>query len=263
LEGFRDHSAGHAGAGHHGVWYLFRLIQMINFIKKNLHRDICQVPELHAFVMNLYLNGEEYPHKVNDYFPRHVVESDELLSKIDRHMADEDRHVFLYRKAIQKLEQPIVELPMDDVFNHVIKKHTEHCFQIHDVDSPDTKTHKLASFMAHLHYLEKRIAKSLDYHAEACQYSPIPYVEKAVNKVRSDELTHIEYTRQAVFDLLPRQKALDLLDLHRKAEQKANIEFSYQQLNKVVSHYRDELSVRHRWIYQISAKLLEWSLKYV
>ena len=36
---------------------------------RRLHRDICADPVLHGLVLNLYLNGEEYPHRVADYFP--------------------------------------------------------------------------------------------------------------------------------------------------------------------------------------------------
>jgi len=235
---------------------------MISIIKKNLHRDICRNPELHGFVLNLYLNGEEYPHKVNDYFPKHIVQDQELLSAMNKHMEDEDRHVLMYRKTIQKMQQPIVELPMADVYNHVIKKHTPEGFHILEKDSPDTKTRKLASFMAHLYFLEKRISQSLEFHADACQLSPTDYAEKVVSKVLSDEQYHVEYTKNAVFDLLPRQQALDMMSLHQLAEKKANIEFSSQQLRKVVTHYKLRINTSHRWIYSISSRLLEWNLQY-
>jgi hypothetical protein len=50
---------------------------------------------------------------------------------------------------------------------------------------------------------------------------------------------------------------------HRLAEKRANIQFSYQQLRKVVDSYNQGLSSGHRWVYRLSARFLEWSLKYV
>jgi hypothetical protein len=234
---------------------------LISIIKNNLHIDICKSPEVHAFVLNLYLNGEEYPHKVDDYFPKQAVENIELLKAMESHMQDEDKHVLLYRKAISKLSQPIVEFPMDDVYNHIIKKHTPHNFHILESDSKDGKTDKLASFMAHLYFLEKRIATSLKYHSEACHYSPSDYSEKAVSIVLSDEKNHVKYTKEAVFDLLPKQKALKMLDIHRQAEKKANYEFSSQQLKRIMNVYSRHFPSSRRWLYKISSQLLEWSLK--
>ncbi len=235
---------------------------MITFIKHNLHKDICRNPEVHAFVLNLYLNGEEYPHKVNDYFPTDYVENVELLSAMQSHMKDEDKHVLLYRKAIKKLNQPIIEQPMDDIYNHVIKKHTPHDFHILVTDDTDQKVDKLANFMAHLYFLEKRIATSLKFHSEACHFSPSDYSEKAVSIVLSDEKHHVQYTKQAVFELLPRQKALRVLAIHEQAEKKANYEFSSFQLKRIMNVYAHCFPGSRRWLYKVSSQLLEWSLKY-
>ena len=43
---------------------------VIDGVKARLHRDIVADPVLHGMVLNLYLNGEQYPHRVSDYFPR-------------------------------------------------------------------------------------------------------------------------------------------------------------------------------------------------
>ena len=50
----------------------------IDRIKSRLHRDIVADPVLHGLVLNLYLNGEQYPHRVSDYFPFAAVEEPEL-----------------------------------------------------------------------------------------------------------------------------------------------------------------------------------------
>ena len=44
-------------------------MDIIAGIKRRLHRDIVADPVLHGLVLNLYLNGEQYPHRVSDYFP--------------------------------------------------------------------------------------------------------------------------------------------------------------------------------------------------
>ncbi|WP_144395000.1 hypothetical protein [Pleionea sediminis] len=236
---------------------------MISIIKKNLHRDICKIPELHAFVLNLYLNGEEYPHKVNDYFPIELIDEPEVVGLMKSHMMDEDRHVKMYKKAIRKLDQPIIELPMIDIYNHVIKNHTAESFHITKEDNKDIRIRKLANFMAHLHFLEKRISHSLKIHLDACTYSPVNYTEKVVGRVLNDENRHVEYTKNAVYDLLPRAQAKNVMTQHRLAECRASREFSYQQLRKVVTQYKHQLPKFNRQLYSISSHILEWSIKHV
>jgi hypothetical protein len=53
-----------------------------------LHRDICRDPVL-RLVLNLYLNGEEYPHQIDDYFPTWAVTDADLLAAMQKsHMQD-------------------------------------------------------------------------------------------------------------------------------------------------------------------------------
>ena len=77
-------------------------------IKRHLHHDICRDPVLHGLVLNMYLNGEEYPHRIDDYFPVWAVADVELLAAMKSHMQDEDKHVAIYRKAIRKIDQPVI-----------------------------------------------------------------------------------------------------------------------------------------------------------
>jgi hypothetical protein len=231
-------------------------------IKRRLHRDICRDPVLHGLVLNLYLNGEEYPHRIDDYFPVWAVDDSHLLAAMKSHMKDEDKHVALYRKAIRKIEQPIVELPLADVYNEVIRGHTPQSFSIDQQDSADQRTFKLASFMAHLHFLEKRIARSLEFHVEACASSPSEYSEKAVGIVLSDEIHHVQYTRDAVSHLLPVATAKKVLEEHRLAEKRANLDFSSQQLSRLTSNYAERFPRSRRRIYYHASNLLEWGLKY-
>lgn len=231
-------------------------------IKRRLHRDICGDPVLHGLVLNLYLNGEEYPHRINDYFPVRAVRDEHLRSAMRSHMQDEDKHVALYRKAIRKLEQPIVELPLAEVYNEIIRGYTEQDFRIYDSDNDDQRTLKIAGFFAHLHYLEKRIARSLEFHLDGCASSPSDYSEKAVSIVYGDETHHVEYTREAVFHLLPDTQAKDMLAHHRRAEARANLDFSAQQLIHLANNYSDHFPRSSRRIYRYASSLLEWGLRY-
>jgi hypothetical protein len=231
-------------------------------VKRCLHRDICREPVLHGLVLNLYLNGEEYPHRIDDYFPVWAVADSRLLAAMQSHMKDEDKHVALYRKAIRKIDQPIVELPLADVYNEVIRSHTPKSFRVLDQDTADQKSLKLANFLAHLHFLEKRIARSLEFHVEACASSPSDYAEKAVQIVAGDELHHVEYTRDAVYHLLPSTLANDVLDEHRLAEKKANLDFSSRQLSRLTRCYAERFPRSRRRIYHHASNLLEWGLKY-
>ncbi len=231
-------------------------------IKRRLHRDICRDPVLHGFVLNLYLNGEEYPHRIDDYFPVWAVPDGHLLSAMQSHMQDEDKHVVLYRKAIKKIEQPIVEIPLPEVYNEIIRSYTKDSFRIDRQDSADDRTLKLAGFFAHLHFLEKRIARSLEFHLDGCSSAVSDYPEKVVEIVFGDEQHHVSYTREAVFHLLPAERAKKVLADHRRAEARANLDFSSQQLSRLTKDYSDRFPRATRTIYRYAGELLEWGLHY-
>ena len=212
-------------------------MMIIDSVKLRLHRDIVADPVLHGLVLNLYLNGEQYPHRVQDYFPLHVAEAAELVDSMRRHIAEEDKHSALYIRAIEKLEQPVMELPMNDIYNEVIRAHTPVSFAIAPHDDADVRRSKLAHFFAHLHYLEKRIARSLEYHVEACATAATSYPEKVVGLVLKDEWRHVDYTAQAVAHLLPARAAAQIMTLHRRAERYANLDFSAGQLGGLLRNH--------------------------
>jgi len=210
---------------------------VVGAVKRRLHRDIVADPVLHGLVLNLYLNGERYPHRVDDYFPLAAANDAQLESLMRRHMAEEDRHIALYEKAIHKLGQPVLELPLGDVYNEVIRRHTSASFAMAAGDDTDARNLKLAHFFAHLHFLEKRIARSLEYHVDACAHAACPYPAKAVGAVLADELRHVSYTRESVQHVLPGRAAKVVLALHARAERRANLDFSARQLGRLL---RDE-----------------------
>lgn len=235
---------------------------VVDSIKLRLHRDIAADPVLHGLVLNLYLNGEQYPHRVQDYFPIYAAEAPELVALMRRHMAEEDKHIALYIRALEKLEQPVVELPMNDIYNEVIRAYTPVSFAIAAGDDADARRRKLAHFFAHLHYLEKRIARSLEYHVEACAFAASSYPEKVVALVLKDEWRHVDYTREVVTHLLPSRAAAEVLALHRRAEWRANLDFSAAQLGRLLRQHAARFPRVRGACYRGYASLLRGVLAY-
>ena len=233
---------------------------LIDSIKRRLHRDIVADPVLHALVLNLYLNGERYPHTVDDYFQTEAAPDAELAARMREHFADEDRHVALYAKAIERLGQPVLDLPEDDIFNHVIRIHTPTPWRVEPGDSRDVAALKLAHFMAHAHCLEKRVARSLDYHLDACAHSASPYPAKAVAKVLADEHRHVSYTREAVNELLPTAVAAGVWAEHERAEHKGNLDFSARQLGRLMNEQRQRFPRVSAALYRACLPVMRWSL---
>jgi hypothetical protein len=207
---------------------------IVDRIKQRLHRDIVADPVLHGLVLNLYLNGEQYPHRVSDYFPFAAANDAELERMMRSHMADEDKHIALYTRALEKLGQPVTVHALPDIFNDVIRRNTPANFALAPGDSREACREKLAHFLAHLHFLEKRVARSLEYHYDACAHAASPYPQKVIGAVLGDEFHHVRYTREVVEDLLPRAEAREVLALHERAERRANLEFSAIQLSRLL-----------------------------
>ena len=232
-------------------------MMIIDGIKARLHRDIVADPVLHGLVLNLYLNGEQYPHRVADYFPMAAVEDPQLEQTVRRHMADEDKHIALYTRAIEKIGQPVYVQPLENIFNSVILRHTPASFALGADENRDSSRLKLAHFFAHLHFLEKRVARSLEYHLDACAHAISDYPAKVIDAVLRDERGHVRYTRETVTDLLPARDADRVLKLHARAERSANLDFSANELGRLV---REQAARFPRWrgrVYRACAAMLQ------
>jgi len=230
---------------------------IIDGIKRRLHRDIVADPVLHARVLNLYLCGEAYPHQVDDYFPHRHVDCPDLSTRMQQHLEDEDKHVALYSRAISKLGESVQSLAPEHVFNHVIRGQSTEPWSVDETMDADTRTFRVASFLAHAHVLERRVARSLDFHLDACTHAASPYPAKAVAAVLADEHRHVQYTRDAVFDLLPKQRAGDLLRSHERAESRANLEFSSRQLKRLLVEEAPHWPDGNRSFYRLCAGLMQ------
>lgn len=228
-------------------------------LKRTWHRDLVAHPETHAWVLSLYRAGELHPQTVDDYFPSWAADSEELRAKIVRHAADEARHVKMYDGAIAMLETPRTDFQGLDVFNVAIRSETGVDFRVGESprEDADSRREKVAHFLAHAHFLERRIARSLEYHLEACERAGRRTVARVVSAVHADEVRHTSYTLAAVRDLLPRQAAENVIDVHCRGEARANLSFSARQVRSFLRTFSRHASVSHTLLYRISATMME------
>ena len=101
------------------------------------------------------------------------------------------------------------------------------------------------------------MARSFAYHMEACETAGQPAIARLVAAVHKDESHHVRYTREAVFELLPRREAAAVLELHRRAEARANLTFSARQVRAFLTHFKAVTPRHRRWLYRLSAFLME------
>jgi hypothetical protein len=238
-------------------------MQIIDRIKSQWHRDLASDPVTHGWVLNLYLNGERYPQTVCDYFQAEFAPNAQLAADLLKHEKDEHKHESLFERALFDLHQPVVHLPQTDVFNEVIRSFTPGSFHIVLGDNPDVRRRKLANFLAHAHLLEKRVARSLSYHLEACDVAASPLAGKVVAAVLKDEQHHVHYTAHAVDQLLTRKESRQVWEQHRRAEARANLRFSHTQVKNFLRIYRQALSRRRRAMYRVCAIVMEGAERFV
>ena len=230
---------------------------IVDRVKDRFHRDLASDPQTHGWVLNLYLGGERYPQRVCDYFQSDFAPEPELAADLARHAQDEDKHVQLFAHALKSLEQPVIELPLGDVFNEVIRSFTPGTFHIVASDAPEVQRRKLANFLAHAHHLEKRVERSFVYHMEACETVGQGAISRIVAAVHRDESRHVRYTREGVFSLVPRKQAHEILDLHRRAEARANLTFSARQVRAFLLRFEATTPRHRRLLYRLAANLME------
>jgi hypothetical protein len=226
-------------------------------IKELWHRDLVARPDTHAWVLSLYRAGELHPQTVDDYFPLAAAEDEALRNSMARHSTDETRHVRIYDHAIAKLGEKRTEFDGLDVFNVVIRRETKAGFSISGNDSADVRRERLAHFLAHAHFLEKRIARSLDYHLEACERAHRTEVARAVHAVHDDEERHLTYTLAGVHDLLPRARANRVIAIHRRGEARANLRFSARQVKAFLARFGRDTKLSHAVVYRTCAGMME------
>lgn len=230
---------------------------IIDGMKSRAHREVVANPVAHGWVLNLYLNGERYPEKVCDYFQSEYAPTQELADSIVRHATDETRHVRIYTHALSAIGQPVEDLAAPFVFNEVVRSFTPNTFHIVPGDGDDVRREKLANFLAHAHFLEKRVGRSIEYHADACGALRRDTVGKCVASVMRDESRHVRYTREAVLDLVPRSKAQAILDTHRRAEAKANLEFSLRLLRTFLARFDNGIRARRKLAFRVGQFIME------
>jgi hypothetical protein len=232
-------------------------------IKTLWHRDLVADPATHAWVLNLYRAGEHHHQTVLDYFPVAHAPSADLADEMGRHAHDEERHDRMYATAIRRLGHALVAVRPNAVFNHVIRRYTPVSFAIEPDDDADVRRRKVANFLAHAHFLEKRIARSLTFHVEACDRQAREREGTVVAAVMRDEDRHVRYTREGATDLLTRAEADAVFALHRRAEARANLAFSSEQVKDFLARFPDATSRQHRAMYGFCAWLMTEAIDHV
>jgi hypothetical protein len=239
------------------------MVHIVDSVKGWFHTDLVTNPTTHGWVLNLYRGGERYPQRVCDYFQSDYAPTEDLAAQLRRHAAEEDKHVHLFSHALGTIGQPVVEIELGDVFNEVIRSFTPGTFHIVEQDSPEVRRRKLANFLAHAHHLEKRVARSFAYHIDACERSGKDGVAQLVARAKHDEEGHVRYTRATVFDLLTRREAQEVMDVHRRAEARANLVFSQRQVRVFLARFDDATPKHRQWLFQICSTLMEAAGQYV
>jgi hypothetical protein len=233
------------------------MASVIDSIKGQFHGEMVANPVTHGWVLNLYRGGERYPQRVCDYFQSDFAPTPQLASRLRQHAAEEDKHVHLFTRAIKSLEQPVVEVELGDVFNEVIRSFTPGTFHILENDAPEVRRRKLANFLAHAHHLEKRVAKSFAYHIDACERQGRSEIAGLVARAKEEEDGHVRYTRETVFDLLTRREAQSVMEVHRRAEARANLVFSQKQVRSFLKQFGNDTPWHRRWLYRMCATIME------
>lgn len=230
---------------------------IVRAVKEAWHRDMVAHPETHAWVLSLYRAGELHPQTVDDYFPAWAADSADLRAAMERHAGDEVRHVRMYDRAIRRLGFPRTDFEGLDVFNVAIRHETRADFRVNGAAGADARREKLAHFLAHAHFLEQRIARSLEYHLDACERAGRADVARVVSAVHADEERHTSYTLEAVRDLLPAAQAAAVVEVHRRGEARANLSFSARQVRTFLATFARHASVSHALVYRVSAAIME------
>jgi hypothetical protein len=235
---------------------------LVDWAKNRVHEDLVADPAVHGWALNLYRAGERYPQTVADYFPVEAAPCPRLAQDMRDHRRDETRHTAMYAHAIRSIGQPLVEMSGDEVFNVVVRSHTFQSFTIGPGDGAESRRLKVAHFLAHAHFLEKRVARSLEYHRDACERGGAAEVERAVAAVLRDETHHVRYTAEAARDLLTREEASAVFAHHRQAEAVSNLVFSRRQIRAYTARFPGKPALRRR-LYRLGARLMEEAARHV
>ena len=239
------------------------MANIIDSVKGRFHADLVANPVTHGWVLNLYRGGERYPQRVCDYFQSDFAPSETLAAQLRRHAAEEDKHVTLFSQALRSIDQPVVEIELGDVFNEVIRSFTPGTFHIVESDAPEVRRNKLANFLAHAHHLEKRVSRSFAYHIDACERVHKDQVAGAVARAKHDEDGHVSYTRAAVLDLLTRREANEVMEVHKRAEARANLLFSRRQVQAFLTLFSNTIPKHRALLFRLCANIMEAAGEFV
>jgi hypothetical protein len=107
------------------------------------------------------------------------------------------------------------------------------------------------------------VAQSFAYHLDACEHAGRGEVAERVARTKRDEDEHVRYTREAVMDLLTRREAQSVLEVHRRAEAKANLAFSHRQVRQFLELFPDVTPRYRQLMYRVCAWVMETAGEFV
>jgi hypothetical protein len=151
--------------------------------------------------------------------------------------------------------QAVTQFQGDDVLNHVIRSCTRTRWRVDPRDGADPRRLKLAHFLAHAHHLERRVARSLEMHLDACERGGADVAAKVVSAVTADEHRHLGYTLDAVRELVGGDAARTIIAHHRRAEARADLLFSERQVRRFLERFEGRASGTRRGLYTLCATL--------
>jgi hypothetical protein len=98
---------------------------------------------------------------------------------------------------------------------------------------------------------------------DACLQTDRVTVSHTLQVAKKDEDKHVSYTREAVYQLLPRQKADEVMAIHRAVEARANLVFSQKQVRVFLDRFATTIPRRRQLLYRVCAILMESAGAYV
>lgn len=230
---------------------------LLRKFKVGIHRDVVLDPIAHAWALNLYLAGEEYPKHTTDYFHDRFLGFDaSIAEKFKVHQTDEVRHCRMLRACVDLLKTD-GSSKTSLVYNETIKRYTPASFQVDPDDDREQVRLKLGHFLLHLHFLEQRVAESLGHHYEACASVGPSRIASAIGRILQDEERHRLYTIESAREILTRSELKEFQPMHYLAEKRANREFSLVQARHFQSRLATSMPISRKLIYRFFIGCME------
>ena len=232
---------------------------IIDRVKDRFHRDIASDPVTHGWVLNLYLEGERYPQRVCDYFQADFAPGEELARGPPAPRPRRGQA----RPALRPWPAPARPAAGRAPPGRRVQRgdplvHPRHLPYPREPIRRRSAARKLANFLAHAHHLERRVARSFAYHMEACETAGQPAIAQPGGRgAQGREPSRAVTPARRCSSCSPAARPQAVMELHRRAEAKANLTFSARQVRAFLTQFQAVTPRHRRWLYRLSAFLME------